>query len=507
MSLSTNSEAIAAPVSGSVTVDVAPQPAANTADFVWWRIADLGVVMLWFATAGFALRYHEKWADEAQSWLLARDLGLNTLWFHELRYEGSPGLWHTMLWVAQHVFHLPYASLGLIGFLCAAAGVAFVIWKAPFPRPIRYLLVFSYYIVYQYAAIARPYTLLPLLAFVAAYLFRDREHPERLAIALIIIANLSAHGMFLSACLGTAYLVEELRLWSTLDGHVRRKFVLSAIALIVVAGFLFVVLKPPSDVEALQDTHHRTVGISVKHTLEGISGALFDNNVLSLAWIALASVWAWQRKKLWIFLVPVLVLSLFYGVVYGLAHHQGTIFVATMMGIWIAWPAGLPEKQTPRQRILHHAFAASLVILLAVQAWDAAAVIRNDYRFPYSGAEDAANYLKSVGADRQQIFGYLYGMAGVQAYFDHNIEANSATAYFHHGAPFVSTKFDTDEIQKLAPEYIVVPCWFNVNETFQRLYQPAMASQGYSLVHLSDGYMLWKRGVAMRQVYFIFRRN
>jgi hypothetical protein len=503
MPFSTSSEATLI----SASAGASPQPENCSTEQAWGRIADVGVFMLWLATAGVALRYHEKWADEAQSWLLARDLDLKTLWFRELRYEGSPGLWHTMLWVAQHVFHLPYAGLGMIGFLGAAAGVAFVLWKAPFPRPIRYLFVFSYYIVYQYAAIARPYTLLPLLAFGSAYLFDDREHPERIAIVLILLANLSAHGMLLSACLGTAYLIKELRAWPTLTGQARRKFVVSAIALIVVAGFLFVVLKPPPDVEALQGTHTRTLAGIFHRTLEGISGALFDNDLLSLAWLAIASVWAWQRRRFWIFFSPVLVLSLFYGAVYGLAHHQGTILVAAMMGVWIAWPAGRSETPLPRQRVVHHAFAASLVILFAWQIWDSAVVIRNEYRFPYSGAEDAAKYLKSVGADRQQIFGYLYGMAGIQAYFDHNIEANSATAYFHHGAPFVSTKFDTDEIQRLSPEYIVVPCWFNVKQTFEQLYQPAMASQGYSLVHFSDGYMLWKRGVAMRQVYFIFRRN
>ena len=57
----------------------------------------------------------QKWADEAQAWLIDRDLDLKTIWFHELRYEGSPGLWHTILWVAQHVFHARYDGLGYIG--------------------------------------------------------------------------------------------------------------------------------------------------------------------------------------------------------------------------------------------------------------------------------------------------------------------------------------------------------------------------------------------------------
>ncbi len=120
------------------------------------------------AVVGFILPYHEKWCDEAQAWLFARDLSLSRLWFYELRYEGSPGLWHTILWIAQHVFHANYNALGYIGAACAVGGAALLIFKAPFPRYIRWPLAFTYFMVYQYAVIARQYNLLPVLAFAAA---------------------------------------------------------------------------------------------------------------------------------------------------------------------------------------------------------------------------------------------------------------------------------------------------------------------------------------------------
>ena len=33
----------------------------------WWRIADFGVFAAWIGVVAFTLRYHEKWADEAQA--------------------------------------------------------------------------------------------------------------------------------------------------------------------------------------------------------------------------------------------------------------------------------------------------------------------------------------------------------------------------------------------------------------------------------------------------------
>ena len=146
----------------SQSTDATSALPASTRSANWWRIADFGVIGLWVAVTGFTLNYHEKWADEAQAWLIARDLSLWRIFSDELRYEGSPGLWHLILWIAQHAFRAPYAALGPIGLVFASAGVAFLIFFAPFPRPLRWLLAFSYFMVYQYAVIARPYTLLPL---------------------------------------------------------------------------------------------------------------------------------------------------------------------------------------------------------------------------------------------------------------------------------------------------------------------------------------------------------
>src|ERR1022692_3328423 len=192
----------------------------------WWRIADFGVLGLWMAIVIFTIQYHEKWADEAQAWLIARELDLKTIWFHELRYEGSPGLWHTILWVAQHVFHARYGALGYIGAVGALAGVVLLIFKAPFPRYIRWPLAFTYFMVYQYAVIARPYTLLPLLAFAAALFFKDREHPERMTVVLVLLANLSLHGTILAGCLGLVYLLDALRSWNTLDARVKKRYLI-----------------------------------------------------------------------------------------------------------------------------------------------------------------------------------------------------------------------------------------------------------------------------------------
>ncbi len=481
----------------------------------WWRIGDGAVLLVYVFVVAWTIRYHEKWADEAQAWLIARDLGLRDIWFHESRYEGSPGLWHTILWVAQHVFHLGYGALGYIGLLFAIAGAAVLVFMAPFPRYIRWPLAFTYVMVYQYAVIARPYTMLPLLAFSAAIFFKDLHRPERITLVLILLAILTIHGTILAGCLGLAYLIEAIKRCAAFDKVVRGKYVICLTAMTCTLIFLFLILKPTPDVEEfILKKQFAQAPLAFQKQLPGLgdklisvtSGAFLDWFVPSLVFVLLLAAWCVWRRRWLTFILPVGVLIAFYGVVHGFAHHHGTVFLAALTGLWIAWPV---EKErlafNSYDQFALMAVKGLLLVFCAINIWDSAVVIRREYLYPYCGAEDAARYLKAVGADRGPMFGLLFGVAAVQAYFDHNIFANNPTAYFHHGLPLYGTRLDVDLLERIKPEYVVA--YSMEPEMMIQTGVGELTSRGYELVHFSDGYYLYKRSVFEREVYFIFRRS
>ena len=479
-----------------------------------WKIGDATVLLAYACLVLWTMRYHEKWADEAQAWLIARDLDLRTIWFRELRYEGSPGLWHTILWAAQRVFHADYSSIGYTGFVFAVAGAAVLLFKAPFPRMVRWPLALTYVMVYQYAVIARPYTLFPLLAFCAAVFFRDLQHPERLTLILILLANLTVHGTVLAACLVLAYLIEALKNWATLDKSVRNKYWLCIALMVCTFVFLFMILKPTPDVEEIilkkqlaMASPWVKAGIpTVGQKLVSVtSGAFLDWFIPSLVFVLLLAAWTVWRRKWLTFMLPVGLLIAFYGAIHGAAHHHGTVFVAAIVGLWIAWPTEQEiQAFKTHEKLGLMAVNGLLLLLCAINIWDAAVVIHREYLYPYSGAEDAAKYLKSVGADRGPMFGLLFGTVAVQAYFDHNIFANNPTAYFHHGLPLYATFLDVDLLHRVKPEYVVA---YSMDpELMLQTGVGELTSRGYELVHFSDGYYLYKRSVFEREVYFIFRR-
>jgi len=477
-----------------------------------WKFGDAAVLLAYSCVVLWTLQYHEKWADEAQAWLIARDLDLRTIWFHELRYEGSPGLWHTILWIAQHVFHAGYGDLGYIGVTFAIAGAAILILCAPFPRYIRWPLAFTYVMVYQYAVISRPYTILPLLAFTAAIFFKDKEHPERIAIILVLLVLLTLHGAILAGCLGFAYLLESIPTWSRFTPLVKRRFIVSTTVIILSFVFLLLILWPSSDVEefAMKDQaakiaeslHVPPATPSMKF-ISIITGAFADYLSLSLVFLAVLVAWFVIRRKLLVFLLPVGLLVALYVKVHGYSHHHGTVTVGAMAALWIAWPNSEEMKSFNKiERRLAHALIATLLMFCGIQIWDAAVAIKHEYVYPYSGAEDAAKFIKPTVDERKPIMGYLYGVAGIQPYFDHNIFANMPTSYFHHGAPLHGTTFDLDEIVRIQPELIVI-----FSEQPQLMSDSGIlnnfAPLGFRIVHFSDGYLLYRQGVYVRQAYFI----
>ena len=499
-------------MSTAVIATEAPLEIATTR--AWEKIGNAVVLLLYSGVVLFTVRYHEKWADEAQAWLIARDLDLKTIWFHELRYEGSPGLWHTILWVVQHVFHARYGALGYIGVAFAIAGAAVLIFAAPFPRHIRWPLAFTYVMVYQYAVIARPYTLLPLLCFVVAILFKDVQHPGRMTVALVLLALLTLHGTILAGCFGLAYLLEVGKSWATLEMNVRHRFVICAAAMALTFIFIVIVLKPTADIEEFV-VKKQLATLAANAQIETptahkkfnaiMSGAFLDWVTPSVAFVVLAAVWCFVRRRFLTITLPVGAMIAVYSMIHGAAHHHGTAFVAAIAGLWIAWPTpheGDALNRAERRALL--GMIGLLACLCAINIWDAMVVIEREYTYPYCGSKDAANYLKSVGADRGSMFGFLFGTVAVQAYFDRNLFSNIPTAYFHHGLPLYGTNLDTDQLRRVQPEYLVA--YSDDPEQMAKNDFPVLDSEGYEIAHFSDGYYLYKSGVFEREVFFIFRR-
>lgn len=161
------------------------------------------VVLIW------SIVHHRPWIDEAQAWLIARDDSMRDLLLRRLHYEGAPALWHLLLKLLV-ALHLPYAGLNFIAGAIALLGIFVFVRFSPFPRIFRWLLPFTFYLQYQYAVIARPYVLFPLLLFTLCILYcLGKPRPVLFALVAGLLANINAHAGILS-CLFTLLYLHEL---------------------------------------------------------------------------------------------------------------------------------------------------------------------------------------------------------------------------------------------------------------------------------------------------------
>lgn len=475
-------------------------------------ILDGAVLLTLSALVLYTISKHEPWADEAQAWLIARDFSWWHLVLHELRYEGHPVLWFAILSVAIHLFHMPYAYLGYLGSAFAIAGLVVLIFLAPFPRFLRYVVGFSFFFVYQYAVIARPYVLIPLLAFLAANCYRKGlSRITSFAIFISLLIQVSSYAAIIAFSLVAALSVQLVPRWRGISRQDRKR-VFVAFALVACSAILFVaVLLPPSDSFLVAQENAKTLHQHVQLVIEGLVGALSDFTLVAVSLLVLVGVWAYQRAALLLFGLSVGATALEYGFVRGYTQHQGLITIAFVVFLWAVWPSIRQIESLPgRQKLLHQVVVGALVLTFAWQCTWSFSSIRNDWAGPYTGARDAAQFLQSVHADQLGCIGFGFWAVGVQPYFDHNIFLNYGAPEspasqhwsndFYNRANVISQKAIQDR-----PAFILVAD----EESFQQVTPmiEGFKTWNYRLVHYSEGNRFFKNTKGIPSLYLIFQRE
>ncbi len=159
------------------------------------------VTGIFLLLGAIGLYNHEMWRDEHQAWLVAREADSFAGLYANMKYEGNPMLWHSLLWILN-LFTANPASMQVFH-LVIAAGFIFLLNKyAPFPKWILLLLTLNYFLFYEYTVISRGYGLGVLLAFACCALFKHRnKYFLLLGGLLFLLTNTSIYGSFMATAI------------------------------------------------------------------------------------------------------------------------------------------------------------------------------------------------------------------------------------------------------------------------------------------------------------------
>jgi hypothetical protein len=224
---------------------------------------------LYTAVASWLAYTHAAWADEAQAWLIARDCTLGQILFERMHYEGTPGLWHALLWTLTRL-GCPYGAMHVLSVAAGAAAAYLVLRYAPFPAPVRWLLPFSFAPLFQTAVVARSYSLVPVLVFgLCMAMLALRPRPVLVAVLAGLLANTSLIAFCLTMGLVGYYVFHLRGLGPT---RPEKKQLWTAGTVLAVLGLFAIYTAIPAPDQSTGEAHGVMSNRTVGHAIARLTG-------------------------------------------------------------------------------------------------------------------------------------------------------------------------------------------------------------------------------------------
>lgn len=440
---------------------------------------------------------HEPWADEAQSWIIARDASCFEIIWNLARYEGSFPLWHLTL-KAFINFGLEYEYLYIVPIIISSLGLFVFLKKVEAPKYVKILLPFTYYICYQYTIIARSYCYLLLAFSLLMITYKERgEKPFKYILSLSFLSLISMHGMIIAGMMFIMFFVEILK-----EKNVKKYIKEVIIFSIIILGEI-IVLFPPADLYMTVSAAY-TIPQIIKSILDMIIGngniffKIYNIVAFTLLLFVFSKIFIVKNKDV---IVTMSVLFLFMFIIRFAAHHSGIIFLLMMFGI-ISYYEEIKSKTKHFDKLF-----MIVLILYSVLSFQSGI---NDYMHEYSGAKEMASYIKEMNYNEKKIVGFGFKDVSLQPYFEKNLYTNMDEAIYRWSSKnkdFYTycnfEKYDRSDFTDV-PEYIVLE-WDETDVRIDMIEKCIEETNKYEIEYRTMGYEYFKNSYSEHEGYTLYK--
>ena len=384
------------------------------------RRGDYLVWGLFALVSAIGLARHEMWRDELQHWMIAQDADSLSSLLANARYEGIPPVWPFFLFGLSRLTANP-ASMQVVQFLVNVSACYLILRFAPFERWQRYLLCFSYYLLFEFGQIVRAYSMVPLLLLgvLTAAIHLNHHRKWVIAAGITLIGLTSLYGLILALALAIHFFIlEETVTW---------KKITSASVVLGLTAVVLLLMRLPADgyrrewitnfslerffkviyipiwalfpIPALRydfwETNIIANWILTQRGHLGFQVALAVTLVLACFLFFLRKILQGLPKRaLFIFFFTLSAIALIgYFKFYGSPRHWGYIFLALVATLWV----GAPFLQQ-RAKIYLTIFLL-LHAVLGIHAW------ATDLVYVFSPAKEAALFIQKSDCSRYPLAG------------------------------------------------------------------------------------------------------
>jgi hypothetical protein len=146
---------------------------------------------------------HEFWRDEVHAWNIANNSNSLPQLFHYMRQsEGHPYIWHIILYFISNFISDNIEIMKSIHLVISTASVFLILRFSPFNKPIKFLLIFSYFFFYEYSIISHNYSIGILLIIIFCILYKEKyKHILPISIVLLLMGSCNIYSFIISLIL------------------------------------------------------------------------------------------------------------------------------------------------------------------------------------------------------------------------------------------------------------------------------------------------------------------
>ncbi|GAI09525.1 unnamed protein product, partial [marine sediment metagenome] len=147
--------------------------------------------------------HHEFWRDEIISWHFGSESSSFTEFLKVVRLDGTNTYsWYAILYFISHFITDNIESMKVVHLAISTVSIFLILKYAPFNKIIRAMIVFGYFLFYEYSIISRNYALGILFIVIFCILYKNKY---RNILTLGIVLFLMGQGSILSFLISIAF--------------------------------------------------------------------------------------------------------------------------------------------------------------------------------------------------------------------------------------------------------------------------------------------------------------
>lgn len=412
---------------------------------------------------------HEVWADEAQAWLVVRDLDILGIIKH-VRTEGHPLLWYVSL--------LPFAKFGcnvfaaqiLNWFFMLVATTIFLL-KSPFHKITNICIITSSAFLYWYPIVTRSYGLMFLLLVLVTVLYKQqKDRPYLYATSLALLAHTHVISFGLSIALACLFFYQNIL--KEKDNKIRKKYIFPF--LIIICSMLFVILY----LNGSQNENFIVKSYNIKNNAFWLKNLYFEvtkniygyNNkfysIILGSFIVFNFIFLLikDKKLFFVYTTNILYVIAVFIFIWGMIPQRTFLLLfVPLFCVFILY-----KNLNTKEKILINTIFSLVFLLTWPNTLD---VIKKDLKYPFSDSKNTAAYIKNnIPQNALLVTNSPISAASILAYLPKNnwkifyVPYNNFFTYYDWKKPILNPyqTIPINEILKQVPKvYVITAVYLN----------------------------------------------